>query len=96
MEQVDSVFLDRDGTLLDLRFDNHFCLEQVRMRYAEKKGVLGEDSKTHCFEQMRSIGGQLKGYSVDFWSKRAPGKRFIGASHATVKVACLLTIAYRY
>ena len=27
--QIESVFLDLDGTLLDLRFDNHFWVEFI-------------------------------------------------------------------
>jgi hypothetical protein len=37
-DAIDSVFLDMDGTLLDLYFDNHFWLEHVPRRYAEQTG----------------------------------------------------------
>ena len=33
--QIDTVFLDMDGTLLDLHFDNHFWREHMPRRYAE-------------------------------------------------------------
>ena len=40
--EIDTVFLDMDGTLLDLHFDNHFWREHVPLRYAEKIfGALG-------------------------------------------------------
>ena len=68
--QVDTVFLDMDGTLLDLRFDNHFWLEHVPMRYAEKEGLSLDDSKRILYEQMMSIRGQLKWYSIDYWSQQ--------------------------
>ena len=29
---IDSVFLDMDGTILDLHFDNHFWREHVPLR----------------------------------------------------------------
>ena len=38
-DQVKSVFLDMDGTLLDLHFDNHFWLEHVPLRYGERRGL---------------------------------------------------------
>jgi tetratricopeptide (TPR) repeat protein len=34
---INTVFLDMDGTLLDLNFDNHFWLEHVPQRYAEAR-----------------------------------------------------------
>ena len=37
--EIDSVFLDMDGTLLDLHFDNHFWREHVPLRYAEKHNI---------------------------------------------------------
>ncbi|MBA1332769.1 haloacid dehalogenase, partial [Candidatus Endoriftia persephone str. Guaymas] len=38
-QQIDTVLLDMDGTLLDLHFDNHFWLEYVPQRYAEARGL---------------------------------------------------------
>jgi len=40
--QIHSVFLDMDGTLLDLHFDNHFWLEHMPRRYAEYHGLAPE------------------------------------------------------
>lgn len=34
--KINTVLLDMDGTLLDLNFDNHFWLEFVPQRYAQK------------------------------------------------------------
>lgn len=36
---IDSIFLDMDGTLLDLHFDNYFWQEHVPIRYAEQRGM---------------------------------------------------------
>ena len=36
--RIDTVLLDMDGTLLDLRFDNHFWLEHLPARWAEVHG----------------------------------------------------------
>ena len=36
---IRTVLLDMDGTLLDLRFDNHFWRELVPQRYAERHGL---------------------------------------------------------
>jgi len=39
------VLLDMDGTLLDLHYDNHFWLEHVPRRYAEKHALSLEAAK---------------------------------------------------
>ena len=36
-QDIQTVFLDMDGTLLDLHFDNQFWREHVPLRYAEKR-----------------------------------------------------------
>src|SRR3989344_5716115 len=37
--QLDTLLLDLDGTLLDLHYDNHFWLDHVPRRYAEPHGL---------------------------------------------------------
>jgi putative hydrolase of the HAD superfamily len=67
--QIDRVFLDMDGTLLDLHFDNHFWLEHVPMRYAEARDISLEDSKQLLLTRYRDIEGTLNWYCVDHWSR---------------------------
>ena len=67
-EEVDTVFLDMDGTLLDLRFDNHFWLEHVPLRFAERHGVSTEQAKATLFPKMTQLRGQLDWYCTTFWS----------------------------
>ena len=43
-QDVDTVLLDMDGTLLDLHFDNHFWLQHVPACYAEKHGVTRDEA----------------------------------------------------
>ena len=38
-QRIDTVFLDMDGTLLDLNFDTYFWMEHVPRRFSEKHGV---------------------------------------------------------
>ena len=47
-KNIRSVFLDMDGTLLDLHFDNHFWREHVPLRYAEGRGLSLEAAKAAC------------------------------------------------
>ncbi|OOZ37128.1 GMP/IMP nucleotidase [Solemya velesiana gill symbiont] len=68
--QIDSVFLDMDGTLLDLHFDNHFWLKHVPKRYAQERMVSIEQAKRQLMELYKSIEGTLEWYCVDHWSRK--------------------------
>ena len=67
--QIESVFLDMDGTLLDLHFDNHFWLKHVPLRYAEKNGLTTQQALDELVPRFKSIEGSMNWYCVDFWSK---------------------------
>lgn len=66
---IDTVFLDMDGTLLDLHYDNHFWLEHVPRRFAEANKLTLEQSKAELMPRYRKAEGTLDWYSVDYWSK---------------------------
>ena len=68
-ERIDTVLLDMDGTLLDLHFDNHFWLEYVPQRYAERNGLTLQQSKDELMERYNDILGTLEWYCVDHWSR---------------------------
>ncbi len=67
--RIDTVFLDMDGTLLDLHFDNHFWLEHVPRRYAEARGIPLEAAKAQLMARYRSVEGTLEWYCIDHWSR---------------------------
>jgi putative hydrolase of the HAD superfamily len=66
---VDAVFLDMDGTLLDLHFDNHFWLEYVPLRYAEARGLPYAQARAELLARYRNLEGTLDWYCVDHWSR---------------------------
>lgn len=66
---VRSVFLDMDGTLLDLHFDNHFWLEHVPKRYAEARKLPPDQARNELLARYKSIEGTLEWYCVDHWSR---------------------------
>lgn len=68
-ERIDDCFLDMDGTLLDLHFDNHFWLEHVPRRYAEAQGLSLEMAKEQLRTRYRTLEGTLEWYCVDHWSR---------------------------
>lgn len=67
--QIETVFLDLDGTLLDLHFDNHFWLEYVPQQYAKKQGISLETSHEILGEKYSELHGSLNWYCVDFWTR---------------------------
>lgn len=67
--EIDSVFLDMDGTLLDLHFDNHFWQEHVPKRYAEQHQLPLEQAKQQLYPRFQAIEGSMQWYCVDFWSQ---------------------------
>ena len=68
-QQIHTVFLDMDGTLLDLHFDNHFWLEHLPQRFAEMHDLAVEQAKQELFSRYRDVEGTLAWYCLDHWSR---------------------------
>ena len=69
-QQIDTVFLDMDGTLLDLYFDNHFWLEFIPKRYAEEHGLSYAEADKIMDEKYQRVIGTMDWYCVDYWSEQ--------------------------
>ena len=67
---IDTVLLDMDGTLLDLRYDNHFWLEHLPRRYAEHKGLSLEAAHAELQQAYQQLQGSLNWYCLDYWRQR--------------------------
>ncbi|QWF71400.1 GMP/IMP nucleotidase [Methylomonas paludis] len=67
-QEIDTVMLDMDGTLLDLNFDNHFWQEFVPLRYAQLHNISLESAKQTLAPRFRAMEGQLEWYCLDYWS----------------------------
>lgn len=66
--QVDTILLDMDGTLLDRHFDDHFWLEFVPRRYAEKNGISHAEAMDKLHRMFRSQENTLNWTDLDYWS----------------------------
>ena len=66
---IQKVFLDMDGTLLDLYFDNYFWRQLVPVRYAQRHGLSEEKARALVYARYGEVEGTLAWYSVDHWSQ---------------------------
>jgi len=67
-QEIDTVLLDMDGTLLDLHFDNYFWLEHVPSKYAEHHGLSEEEALAELNKSFVGLRGTLNWYCLDHWS----------------------------
>ena len=87
--EIDTVLLDMDGTLLDLRFDNTFWRHHVPARYAALHSLDLEQAKDEIFPRYRAAEGTLAWYCLDHWS------RTLGLDLKALKRACAHEISLR-
>lgn len=66
--QIDTVFLDMDGTLLDLNYDNQVWSQAVPTAYARHHALPKVEAHTALLEHMRAIRGSIDFYSFDYWA----------------------------
>jgi putative hydrolase of the HAD superfamily len=66
---IDTVLLDMDGTLLDLRFDNWFWLELIPTRYAAVHGTSVAEAQALLAPIFREARGTLQWYCIEHWSR---------------------------
>jgi HAD superfamily hydrolase (TIGR01509 family) len=69
-QEIDTVLLDMDGTLLDLHFDNYFWLHFLPERYASHHGCTLEESRRWLQALSDSLHGHLNWYCLDHWTEQ--------------------------
>jgi len=69
-DDIDTVFLDMDGTLLDLHFDNYFWTEHLPRIYAAKHQITEAESQDRLHGTLGAAQGTLQWYCLDHWSQR--------------------------
>ena len=69
-QNIDTVLLDMDGTLLDLHFDNFFWLEHLPKRYADQNQDSDGDLIGALRQQLVDKQGTLEWYCTDYWSSQ--------------------------
>jgi len=65
---IDTVLLDMDGTLLDKYFDDHFWEEYVPAQYALKNGLSEAEAVEELMPRYRSQEETLDWANLDYWT----------------------------
>ena len=66
---IDTVLLDMDGTLLDLRFDNWFWQEHIPELYAARHAMAPEAARSLLGGKFSAVTGTIDWYCIEHWSR---------------------------
>ncbi|ABM02019.1 HAD-superfamily hydrolase, subfamily IA, variant 3 [Psychromonas ingrahamii 37] len=67
---IKTVLLDMDGTLLDLNFDSFFWREHLPMRYAEYHNLTLVQAKSYLKNETNNVAGKIEWYCLDYWEEK--------------------------
>ncbi len=68
-QEIDTVLLDMDGTLLDLRFDNMLWNQLVPDRYCKTRSPTAAGAREQLLNHMRDTRHTLEFYCLDYWAR---------------------------
>ena len=68
--EINTVLLDMDGTLLDLNFDYYFWHEYLPENCAKQNNMDVQKAKVKLLNMYKQEMGKLSWYCLDFWSKK--------------------------
>jgi len=68
-DEIDTVLLDLDGTLLDLAFDNYIWLARVAEIYAENHGLSLPETHAALAPRFARVQGTLDWYCINHWTR---------------------------
>lgn len=69
-DEIDTVLLDMDGTLIDLNYDNTLWNEHLPLRYAAAHGLESSEASALLYGAAMADLPKLHYYSVDYWKHR--------------------------
>ena len=69
-DQIDTILLDLDGTLLDLNFDLEFWLKYIPEVYSKKNNIGFQHAKEIVISKINSQEGKLTWYCLDYWEEQ--------------------------
>ena len=69
-DDIDTVLLDMDGTLLDKYFDDYFWEKYVPQKYAEKNSLTPEEAETRLLTKYKSVENTLQWTDLNYWTSQ--------------------------
>ncbi|WON76748.1 GMP/IMP nucleotidase [Serratia sp. UGAL515B_01] len=69
-QDIDTVLLDMDGTLLDLEFDSHFWLTRVPLALSEQRAIPLEEARKLIDDEYLAVQHTMNWYCFDYWCER--------------------------
>ncbi|MAZ79474.1 MAG: haloacid dehalogenase [Gammaproteobacteria bacterium] len=69
-DSIETFFLDMDGTLLDLSYDNYFWHQHIPKIYAEINNMSFEKAKKEFEEMYKKKQDTIDWYCLNYWSDR--------------------------
>ena len=67
--EIDTVLLDMDGTLLDLRFDNWFWQELIPLHFGAAHGMTAGAAWEAIKPRFAAAQGTIQWYCIDHWTR---------------------------
>ncbi len=68
-ERVDTLLLDMDGVLLDLRFDNYFWHRYLPRHYGRRHGLGTATARAELERHYAAVRERLDWYCVEYWTR---------------------------
>lgn len=69
-QEIETVLLDMDGTLIDLHFDNYFWQRLVPERWGASRGLSLESARQQLAPVFAAVAGTLNWYCLDYWREQ--------------------------
>ena len=69
-QEIDTVLLDMDGTLLDKYFDDYFWEEHIPEVYARQNNISIFTAEEELLAKYKEVEGNLQWTDLDFWSEK--------------------------
>ena len=68
--EIETVLLDMDGTLLDLHFDDYFWQVQLPQKWGEKNDLDIDSARARLLPIFQDTEASLSWYCLDYWSEK--------------------------
>ncbi len=69
-DEIDTVLLDMDGTLLDKYFDDYFWETYVPEMFAKKNNLSPKEAEKALLERYRKVENTLQWTDLDYWTEQ--------------------------